>query len=365
MRTVRQEKPKKYLWILSAMLPLIGLSGIVMYEWTSLAWMVTMPILFMYLVIPLLDLLFSTDKSNPDKNQLVELEQSKFYDWVLFLMLPLHLFVFFFLINYLVSHDLSTWVQLVVILTLGVFGGLAVNLGHELGHKKDRLSKNLAKLALATGAYGHFNVEHNAGHHRDVATPEDTASAKYGENIYQFALREIPGGLTRAWRIEVARLNRKGLKWYSLDNQILHSYYMTVIIFSLMTYFLGWSALLIMMLHAPMVWWQLTSANYIEHYGLLRQKDLKGKYERCEPRHSWNSNHLISNLVLFHLQRHADHHANPSRHYQSLRHFDEAPQLPTGYMGMFLLAYIPPIWFKVMDKKLMQLCQNDLSLINH
>ncbi len=358
-------KPKKYLWILSALLPLIGLTGILLYEWTKNPWLMVMPLVFIYVFIPLLDWVFSTDNSNPNTEQLAALEKSKFYDWILFLMLPLHFLVFFSLVFYLVSNELNLWLQLTVLLTLGVFGGLAVNLGHELGHKKDRLSKNLAKLALATGAYGHFNIEHNAGHHRDVATPEDTASAKYGENIYRFALREFPGGLKRAWRIEVARLARKGLKWYSIDNQILHSYYLTVLIYALLTWFFGWAALLVVLLHAPLVWWQLTSANYIEHYGLLRQRDANGKFERCEPRHSWNSNHLISNLVLFHLQRHSDHHANPARHYQSLRHFDEAPQLPTGYMGMFLLAYVPPLWYKVMDKKVQELYQNDMSLINH
>jgi alkane 1-monooxygenase len=197
-----------------------------------------------------------------------------------------------------------------------------------------------------------------------VATPEDTASARYGESIYQFALREIPGGLKRAWRIERNRLARKGLPWYASDNQILHSYVITVLIFGLVTLLLGWWALFFVLLHVPIVWWQLTSANYIEHYGLLRQKDDNGKYERCEPWHSWNSNHLISNLVLFHLQRHSDHHANPARHYQSLRHFPEAPQLPTGYMGMFVLAYIPPLWFKVMNKKIMQMYRNDMRLVN-
>ncbi len=254
--------------------------------------------------------------------------------------------------------------QLILLLTLGVFGGLGVNLGHELGHKKSRLDKNLAKLVLASGAYGHFNVEHNAGHHRDVATPEDTASAKMGESIYCFVLREFPGGIKRAWRIEKARLERIGLPWYSVDNQILHSYLMTVVIYTLMTYFFGWQALLILILHAPLVWWQLTSANYIEHYGLLRQKLENGQYEKCQPKHSWNSNHLVSNLLLFHLQRHSDHHANPARHYQSLRHFEDAPQLPTGYMGMFVLAYIPGLWYKVMDAKLMKLYDNDLSLVN-
>ena len=185
-----------------------------------------------------------------------------------------------------------------------------------------------------------------------------------GESIYKFALRELPGGFKRAWRIETNRLSKKGKPWYSSDNQIIHSNLMTLAIYTGITWAFGWMALLIVLLHVPFVWWQLTSANYIEHYGLMRQKNAQGKYERCEPWHSWNSNHLVSNLVLFHLQRHSDHHANPSRHYQSLRHFEQAPQLPTGYMGMFLLAYIPPLWYKVMDKKVLQLYQGDLNLVN-
>jgi alkane 1-monooxygenase len=135
-------------------------------------------------------------------------------------------------------------------------------------------------------------------------------------------------------------------------------------LYTALTLWLGWGALLVLLLHVPIVWWQLTSANYIEHYGLLRQKLSNGQYERCQPKHSWNSNHLISNLVLFHLQRHSDHHANPSRHYQSLRHFEEAPQLPTGYMGMFLLAYVPPLWYRVMDQRLLDLHQNDRTQLN-
>ncbi len=362
---MKQKKAKKYLWVLSTILPLVGLSGIALYESTQQAWMLLVPLVFIYVVIPLLDFVFSTDSSNPSEQEVPQLEQSKYYDWILYLMLPIHFFVFYYLVQYMVSQPLALWMQAVLLLTLGIFGGLAVNLGHELGHKKNQLDKNLAKLALSSGAYGHFNIEHNAGHHRDVATPEDTASARLGENVYQFALREYPGGIKRAWAIETKRLARKNLPWYALDNQILHSYALTVLIYAFMTWQLGWAALLILLLHAPIVWWQLTSANYIEHYGLLRQKDSQGKYERCEPWHSWNSNHLISNLVLFHLQRHSDHHANPSRHYQSLRHFPTAPQLPAGYMGMFLLAYFPPLWYRVMDKKLMKMHKNDLSLINH
>lgn len=361
---MQAQKPKKYLWILSTLLPLVGLSGIALYKISHQPLALFLPLVFIYLLIPFLDFLFGNDLANPLESQVPALEQSKFYDWILYLMLPIHLFVLFYTVQFMVTESLSLWTQLVMLLTLGVFGGLAVNLGHELGHKKSRLDKNLAKLALASGAYGHFNIEHNAGHHREVATPEDTASARFGENIYQFALREIPGGLKRAWRIETQRLTRKGLSWYSINNQILQSNLITVVIYSVLTFVWGWEALLILLMHAPIVWWQLTSANYIEHYGLLRNKDQTGRYVKCEPWHSWNSNHLISNLVLFHLQRHSDHHANPARHYQSLRHFDEAPQLPTGYMGMFLLAYLPPLWFRIMDKKVLNLYQNDLSQVN-
>ncbi len=350
---------------MSTLLPLIGMSGVVLYQTSQQPLMLLVPLVFIYVVIPVLDFVFSTDTSNPSEADVPKLEQSKFYDWVLYLMLPLHFFVLYYVLDFMVSEPLAWWMQAVLLLTLGIFGGLAVNLGHELGHKKNKLDRNLAKLALASGAYGHFNIEHNAGHHRAVATPEDTASARLGESIYRFALREYPGGIKRAWAIETQRLARKGLPWYALDNQILHSYAMTLVIYASLTWLLGWSALLILLLHAPIVWWQLTSANYIEHYGLLRQKDAQGRYERCEPRHSWNSNHLISNLVLFHLQRHSDHHANPARHYQSLRHFPEAPQLPTGYMGMFLLAYCPPLWYRVMDQKLLQMHEHDMRLINH
>lgn len=128
----------------------------------------------------------------------------------------------------------------------------------------------------------------------------------------------------------------------------------------------GWAMLPFLLVHHVFGYWQLTSANYIEHYGLLRQKDANGRYERCQPHHSWNSNHMLSNLVLFHLERHSDHHANPLRRYQSLRHFDDLPQLPNGYFGMYMLAYVPWLWFRVMDKRLLELphIQGDLDKVN-
>lgn len=365
MHTVKYIDKKKYLWLLSTLLPLIAISGIFLYKQTNQAWTIFIPLVFIYIFIPVLDWMFSEDQTNPPEAVVPELEKKPYYRLVTYLMLPVHFFSLYYAIAFMVNNPLPVWMFITTVISLGLFGGLAVNLGHEMGHKKNTIDKNLAKLALASGGYGHFNIEHNAGHHKDVATPEDTASAKFGESIYHFALREIPGGLKRAWKIEKKRLNNKGLFILSFDNQILHSYFLTVCIYVFFTYQLGLMALFILLLHIPFVWWQLTTANYIEHYGLLRVKDENGKYERCQPKHSWNSNHLVSNLVLFHLQRHADHHANPSRHYQSLRDFPQAPQLPAGYMGMFILAYIPPLWKRVMDPKVLKLVNNNFDHINH
>jgi alkane 1-monooxygenase len=219
---------------------------------------------------------------------------------------------------------------------------------------------------LAIPAYGHFTIDHNLGHHHSVSTPDDPASARMGESIYKFALREIPGALFEAWSIEKDRLQRRGKPVWHPNNQILQSYYLTAMLSGALFVWLGWSVVPFLLLHNALAYWQLTSANYIEHYGLLRQKDMAGRYERCAPRHSWNSNYIYSNLVLFHLERHSDHHANPLRRYQALRHHDDAPQLPSGYFGAYLLAYLPWLWFRIMDERLLALphVQGDLDKIN-
>jgi alkane 1-monooxygenase len=214
------------------------------------------------------------------------------------------------------------------------------------------------------GAYGHFAIEHNRGHHRHVATPEDCASSRMGENIYRFAVRELPGGFLRAWRMEQGRLERHEQPVWSLQNEILRAGLVTAVVSIALTVAFG--PLMIAFLLGTYFFsaFQLTSANYIEHYGLLRQKRANGHYERCQPQHSWNSNHICSNWALYHLQRHSDHHANPGRRYQSLRHFENVPELPNGYMGMFLVAWVPPLWFRVMNPRLLEHTAHDPARIN-
>jgi alkane 1-monooxygenase len=233
-----------------------------------------------------------------------------------------------------------------------------------LGHKNNALERWLAKIALAPTAYGHFFIEHNRGHHRDVATPQDPASSRMGENIYTFLLREMPGGFRRAWHLERDRLQRTGQAFWSLHNEVLQPALMTLVLWTVMVAALGWVALVYCVCIAFWANFQLTSANYIEHYGLLRRTQPDGRVERCQPHHSWNSNHIFSNWILFHLQRHSDHHSHPTRRYQSLRHFDALPELPNGYMGVMLVSYFPPLWYALMDPRLVRAVHGDASRIS-
>lgn len=357
---------KRYLWILSVLFPLQPLTGIWLHYLTGNQAWIFFGILTTYALGPLLDWMLGEDENNPPEEVVMQLERDKYYRRLTYAIIPLHFGALFGSAWYASAADLTWWGYLGLAMVAGMTAGLAINTGHELGHKNSRLEKWLAKLVLAVPAYGHFSIDHNRGHHRDVSTPEDPASARMGESIYKFAAREIPGVFARAWRCEKERLENRGKSVWHPDNALLQSWGLSLAIAAGLVWAFGWGMLPWLLVHHVFAYWQLTSANYIEHYGLLRQKDERGRYERCEPHHSWNSNHIFSNLVLFHLERHSDHHAHPLRRYQSLRHFDDLPQLPNGYFGAYLLAYVPWLWFRVMDKRLLALphVQGDLDKIN-
>jgi alkane 1-monooxygenase len=361
---VRYSDRKRHLWLLSTLFPLIPLIGMGLALWSGRQWMLWLPLLFVYGVIPLLDWLFPGDRSNPPEQVVPQLEADPYYRALNHLTVPLHFIVMIAGAWFVANQDLAWSGLLAHSLMVGAISGFGINTGHELGHKKNALDRLAASLVLAVPFYGHFTIEHNVGHHAEVATPEDSASARFGESIYRFALREIPGGLRRGWRLEGERLRRRGCSAWSWRNEILQSYAVSLLLYGGLVYAFGAMILPFLLLQAAWAWWQLTSANYIEHYGLLRAKGPDGRYERCQPQHSWNANHLASNLVTFHLERHSDHHAWPARHYQSLRNFDDVPQLPSGYFGMFLLSYLPPLWRRVMDSKVLALVDGDLSRVN-
>ncbi|NRF69029.1 alkane 1-monooxygenase [Aquincola sp. S2] len=364
-RLVEYRDRKRRWWSLSVVWPLIPFVGLAAHDATGWQIMLGLPLVISYGLMPLLDGLIGEDPSNPPEAVVPQLEADRYYRWLTWATVPLHYVALIGCAWWVGTRDLSWWAVLLLAYVAGTDSGLGLNTAHELGHKHGRLEQWLARLALAVPAYGHFTVEHGRGHHRWVATPEDHASARMGESIYRFALRELPGGIHRAWRLEAERLRTLGQSPWSLNNTMLQSYAVTALLQGALIVAFGWVMLPFLAVHNLVAWWQLTSANYVEHYGLLRQREGAG-YESPKPHHSWNTNHLVTNLALFHLQRHSDHHAYPSRRYQSLRHFEDLPQLPSGYFGMFPLAYVPPLWFKVMDPRLMALpqVQGDLTRVN-
>jgi alkane 1-monooxygenase len=357
---------KRWLWLLSVVYPLQPFVAIWLHFSTGNELWLLLPLITSYVVAPILDWAIGEDNNNPPEEVVIQLDQDPYYRRLTFIVVPLHFITLIVCAWYAATQSLSWWAFVILAIVAGITAGLAINTGHELGHKNSKFEKSLAKVVLAVAAYGHFSVEHNRGHHKDVSTPTDPASARMGESIYKFARREIPGAFRRAWQVEKERLTLRGKSVWHSSNPILQSYAITAALSLLLVLLLGWIALPFLLIHNVFAYWQLSSANYIEHYGLLRERDVRGRYERCQPHHSWNSNHILSNLVLFHLERHSDHHAHPLRRYQSLRHFDALPSLPNGYFGMYILSYVPWLWFRVMDKRLMGLphVQGDLDKVN-
>lgn len=355
---------KRHAWLVSILVPAsIGIAPVISLATGSYG-VLWLPFIFFYGIAPLIDLALGEDRSNPPESAVAALEADRYYRFVTYAVVPVVWLSFTFGVWFLARHTLPWHAVLATIMSTGAIGGFCINLGHELGHKPDALRRWLAKLVLAPTGYGHFVVEHNLGHHRDVATPEDPASSRMGESIYAFVLREMPGALIRAWDLEAARLARKGRSRFSLDNQVIQPMLITVAYWGVLMLWLGPQILPFLVAIAFWANFQLTSANYIEHYGLLRRRLADGRLERVEPRHSWNSNHVFSNWATFHLQRHSDHHAHPMRSYQSLRHFQDLPELPNGYFGMFVVSYLPPLWYRIMDPLLLKAVERDPSRIN-
>lgn len=355
---------KRGLWIGALAMPVVPLAGVALYFLTGSQLAFLAPLAFFYVIVPLADLLFGNDENNPPEDIVPQLEQDNYYRYLVWATIPAYFIALGVVAWTIGTQPLSWWAIVAAALALGNFSGSAITLGHELGHKKTAIDRLLARIVLAVPAYGHFPIEHNRGHHTQVATPEDPASSRMGETIYRFALREMPGALQRGWRLEKERLARAGKPTFSIDNEVLQSWGLTLVLNVVLIAAFGWVTLPFLAIHHLAAWWGLTSANYIEHYGLLRRKLPNGRYEPCQPKHSWNSNHIVSNLLSFHLERHSDHHANPTRSYQSLRHFDDAPALPGGYSTMFLMAYVPPVWFRVMNPKVLAWANGDLGKVN-
>lgn len=364
--TIRYRDGKRWLWVLgtawSAAVPLA--SAAVYFALGGPAWAVLIPLIHTYVLIPALDALAGEDWHNPPEEVVPAMTADRFYTMIAYAAVPMQFVNLIGAMWFIGTQGLPLWADLALAIGMGLQNGQAIVLAHELGHRTDKASRLMAKLALGAVGYGHFCAEHNAGHHVNVATPKDCASARMGESVYRFALRELPGALRGGLAIERRRLAAKGRGFWSLRNEILQSYAVTALVALGLVVWLGLGILPFLVLHHAFAFFALTIVNYIEHYGLLRQRKPNGRFERVEPRHSWNTNHIVSNVLLIHLQRHSDHHANPMRPYQALRDFEGIPRLPSGYPGTMGLAAIPPLWRRVMDPKVMAWAEGDLSRVH-
>jgi alkane 1-monooxygenase len=355
---------KRYAWLLGIIVPLSPFLAFFWVTVTGFGALWYLGPLLVFGLFPLLDMAIGLDRANPPDSVLKFLEQDRYYRWCTYVFIPIQYAGLVFACWMWAYGDLSLAEDIGLALTMAVVGGIAINTAHELGHKRASSEKWLSRIALAQTGYGHFFIEHNRGHHVKVATPEDPASSRLGESFWAFLPRTVAGSLRSAWGIETARLDRLGKSHWSIHNDVLSAWAMTVVLFAGLTLVFGPVVLPYLLVQAVIGFSLLEVVNYLEHYGLLRQKREDGRYERCLPAHSWNSNNVASNVLLYHLQRHSDHHANPTRRYQALRHVDEAPQLPTGYAGMIVLAWFPPLWRRVMDPRLIEHFDGDVTRAN-
>jgi alkane 1-monooxygenase len=323
---------------------------------SATGWLCWLPMLYAWFFIPAVELVMKPDMRNLSSAEEEMAKRNPLYDYFLYLIVPLqYAALVFFLIRMKgdTLHWADTWGRVMSMgLLCGTFG---INVAHELGHRIKPAEQWMAKALLLTSLYMHFFTEHNKGHHKRVATPEDPSSARYGEMLYTFFFRTILFSYSSAWHIANDEMRKKGKPVFSLHNEMVQATLIQLAFVAGIYYAFGGVVTLYFAAAALMGILLLETVNYIEHYGLTRKKIAEGKYERALPQHSWNSNHIIGRIMLFELSRHSDHHYLASRKYQILRHHDDAPQMPTGYPGMMLLSLVPPAWFYVMHKKLRQL----------
>lgn len=338
---------RAYKYLLAYLTPAVVLFSLLSYGiWSYSA------LILLFGILPFIELFTKGSTQNLTKLEEEVAREDRFYDCILYSLVVIHLFLVGIFLASISNPYVSRYERIGHTIALGLSCGiLGINVAHELGHRSTPYEQMFSKLLLLTSLYMHFFIEHNRGHHRNVSTDEDPASSRLGEPIYTFYLRTIWGSWRSAWELEAERLRKKGQSPWSWQNEMIQFQLIQLLFLTAIALFYGLAALGWFLVSASLGILLLETVNYIEHYGLRRAKK-EGRYERVLPTHSWNSNHPLGRLVLLELTRHSDHHYIASRKYQLLRHFDNSPQMPTGYPGMMLLALIPPLWFKVMHREI-------------
>ncbi len=308
-----------------------------------------------FIILPLIEWLIGKSEDNYSTEEEVLINNNTLFSLLLYghlISVYLGLYVF---LNAISTRTLNIFEIMGMTISMGVLAGaVGITVAHELFHRSNIFEQWIGKLLLLVNCYMHYSIEHVYGHHRNVATFDDPASARFGESIYKFLPRTIIGTYISAWKIEVSRLQKKNEKFFSTKNEMLLFQFITILFLFIIYFVFGLKALIVFLFVGFIGVIQLEIVNYIEHYGLQRNHNKDGDYEKVGVAHSWSSNNYLSRWFLYELNRHSDHHLNASRKYQILRHIDKSPQHPAGYPAMILLTFIPFWWRFVMDKRALE-----------
>jgi len=338
-------KDLKYLAAFS--IPLVAVIGI--YFKGPLAYLTPF---YAFVMIPVMELIFPMDTTNLTSEDVQSKLEQKIFDWLLYLNLPVVYGLVFFGLYQVTSTPIETYELVGMMLSVGIVLGVnGINVAHELGHRQTTNERFLGKALLLPSQYMHFYIEHNFGHHLHAATPEDPATARYNQSVYAFWMTSIFRQYVKSWIIQKKLLKNNEKRFFSVKNDMVWYVLLQIGYLLIVFLFFGSVGLLFAICSAIIGILLLESVNYIEHYGLLRLKTKSGRYERVKEMHSWNSNHVIGRIVLYELTRHSDHHYKSSKKYQVLDCHDESPQMPFGYPTSVVLALIPPLWFRIMNKR--------------
>lgn len=311
---------------------------------------------YAFVLLPLLELMLQPKGENLSADAADAVKADFRFDAWLWCMVAVQwgMLIWFWVMMAEAEPTGSTWWGRVTAMGL-LCGVLGINVAHELGHRPQRSASLGSYALLMTSLYTHFQVEHNRGHHRNVATDEDPATARRGEWVWFFWVKSWWGGWWHAWQLEGERLRRAGKPFLSAENEVLRWQLIQWGALVAVGGAFGWKVAGAWAVAGVLGGLLLETVNYIEHYGLSRSRVNEHRYERVRAVHSWNSNHPLGRVVLFELSRHSDHHAAPAKPYPQLDHLPDAPQLPTGYPGMMVLSWLPPLYFAVVHPRLRRL----------
>jgi alkane 1-monooxygenase len=306
-------------------------------------------VVFTFIFIPILETIVKKSDEEYTEEEKKSRLLDPFFDLLLYLNIPIVFGIFFFSLDKLAFTSSVSDIIGIILSASIVMATNGINVGHELGHRKSIIARTCSKLLYLPCQYMHFYIEHNFGHHINVATPDDPATARYKQTLYSFWITSVVRTYVSAWKIQLKLLKVSKRNFFSIKNDMVFYTLFQITFLAFVYYNFGLYLTLLSVLMSVISFLFLETINYVEHYGLLRKKEPSGRYERVKPYHSWNSNHTIGRIVLYELTRHSDHHFKSSKKYQVLESLDDCPHLPYGYPTSILLSFIPPLWFSIMN----------------